>query len=108
LKPYVLTVIAPLTIVLASIPMILRRIPRNYFYGFRTERTLASDETWYASNRMAGIAFACAGSAWLIAGLAFPFVMPAAEARVWVLSVGLGAIAAATAVSFLFLRRLPR
>ena len=36
-----------------AIPMLLSKIPRNAFYGFRTKRTLDSDEIWYPANRFA-------------------------------------------------------
>jgi hypothetical protein len=31
-------------------PLVQRKIGRNGLYGFRTPRTLASDEAWYAVN----------------------------------------------------------
>ena len=37
-----------------SLPLIASRIPRNHLYGFRTPKTLASDEVWYEANRFAG------------------------------------------------------
>lgn len=36
-----------------SIPLLLDKIPRNPLYGFRTKRTLSSDEIWYPANRFA-------------------------------------------------------
>jgi hypothetical protein len=35
---------------LLAIPLILRRIPRNVVYGFRTRATLADDDVWYEAN----------------------------------------------------------
>lgn len=43
-----------------SVPLLLRRVPRNLVYGFRTRATLASDRLWYEAN-------ACFGR-WLLAG----------------------------------------
>jgi len=37
-----------------SIPLLFGLVPRNPFYGFRTRRTLHSDELWYPVNRVAG------------------------------------------------------
>ncbi|MGC8667416.1 MAG: SdpI family protein [Chthonomonadales bacterium] len=41
-------------ILILGIPLTLGRIPRNGIYGFRTAKTLASDEAWYPANRFAG------------------------------------------------------
>ena len=40
-----------------SIPMILRRVPMNRWYGVRTRRAFASDEAWYEINAFGGKAF---------------------------------------------------
>ncbi len=37
-----------------SLPLIASRVKRNALYGFRTPKTLASDDVWYAANRYAG------------------------------------------------------
>ena len=36
--------------VLISIPLILRKVPRNVVYGYRTRTTLADDSIWYKAN----------------------------------------------------------
>ena len=41
-------------IAIVSIPLILKLVPRNSFYGFRTAATLSSDEIWFPANRFAG------------------------------------------------------
>ncbi len=41
-------------IALVSIPLILRVVPRNPVYGFRTPSTLSSDEVWFRANHFAG------------------------------------------------------
>ena len=41
-------------IAVASIPLILRIVPPNRVYGFRTRRTLASRALWFRANRFAG------------------------------------------------------
>lgn len=35
---------------LVSIPLILRKIPRNKLYGYRTPATLGDDKIWYEAN----------------------------------------------------------
>ncbi len=42
--------------VAVAIPMLLGKIPRNNFYGFRTKLTLSSDKIWYSTNRFSAIA----------------------------------------------------
>lgn len=42
-------------IIALAIPMYLRKVKRNGFYGFRTSLTRSSDEVWYPSNRYAAI-----------------------------------------------------
>ncbi len=44
-----------------AIPMLLNKVPRNDLYGFRTKRTLSSDEIWYPANRFAAKALICWG-----------------------------------------------
>lgn len=39
---------------LLSIPLMLRWVPRNRFYGFRVAPTLRSDGVWYESNAASG------------------------------------------------------
>ena len=51
----VVTVIAvDLLIALVSIPLIFRKVPRNWAYGVRTPATLSSDEIWYPANEYGG------------------------------------------------------
>jgi len=41
--------------ILLGLPLKYEKVPRNWFYGFRTRKTLSSDEIWYAVNRVSGI-----------------------------------------------------
>ena len=63
-----------------SIPLILRRVPPNPWYGFRVRRTLASPEVWYPAN---------AHSSWLMAGLGL-LVMLVALAAYFVPGMAVG------------------
>jgi uncharacterized membrane protein len=54
---------------LMAIPLILRKMPRNAAYGFRTPKTLSSDEIWYDANAYFGRAFLIANVATTIAML---------------------------------------
>jgi uncharacterized membrane protein len=40
--------------VILAIPLILRKVPRNVVYGFRTCRTLSDDFLWYETNAYFG------------------------------------------------------
>lgn len=42
---------------LVSIPLILRKIPRNSVYGYRTRTTLSNDAIWYETNEYFGLRF---------------------------------------------------
>jgi uncharacterized membrane protein len=37
-----------------SIPLILKKVPPNQWYGLRVAKTLSSERIWYAANRIAG------------------------------------------------------
>ena len=41
-------------LVLLSIPLMLRWVPRNYLYGFRIAATLANESVWYDANALSG------------------------------------------------------
>lgn len=43
--------------VLISIPLVLRKVPRNIVYGYRTRATLRDDRTWYEANAYFGRCF---------------------------------------------------
>ena len=45
--------IGPVLLVL-SLPLIFRWVPRNRLYGFRVAVTLRSDSIWYDANALAG------------------------------------------------------
>lgn len=58
---------------LIAIPLILQKIPKNGFYGFRTPKTMTgSDEQWYGVNREGGIGIFIAGSVSLLACIVVP------------------------------------
>ena len=33
-----------------AIPLMLRKVPRNVVYGYRTRKTLSDDKVWYEAN----------------------------------------------------------
>jgi len=36
--------------VILAIPLMLRKVPRNVLYGYRTRKTLTDDAIWYDAN----------------------------------------------------------
>jgi uncharacterized membrane protein len=48
-----------------SRPMVKRRVKPNPWYGFKTPKTLSSEEIWYSANEYCGRALTVAG--WMIA-----------------------------------------
>ena len=91
-------------LILISLPLILRWIPRNRFYGFRISTTLESDAVWYATN-------ARSGRDMLLLGLlmvALEFVLPR-PALVWVLGpLAVVGLMVNAVVSWRLARRLAR
>ena len=70
-------------VVLFSVPLVLGRVPRNLFYGFRTPKTLSSDAVWYPANRILGRAMIIAGLFGMMMGLLSKFLaMPMAPGRI--------------------------
>ncbi len=65
---YLAPVCALITIAV-SIPMILRKIPPNYFYGVRTRKTLSDPKIWYEANYLGGLALTLSSLAFLFVWL---------------------------------------
>ena len=40
--------------ILISIPLVMKKVPANNFYGFRISKALESEENWYEINRYGG------------------------------------------------------
>jgi len=56
-------------IAVAVIPLILKLVPPNRFYGFRTKRTISDPDLWFRANQFAGWALLIAAA--ISAALAF-------------------------------------
>jgi hypothetical protein len=86
-----------------SVPMILRKVPPNPTYGFRTRLTLSSPEVWYPANAFSGWTLLIAA----LIDFALIWLVPPALFAVWwvplaafAVPVGLSALA-----SLIYLRR---
>ena len=89
-------------LLIISVPLILRWVPPNGMYGFRTGATRSTPAIWYQANAFMGWAtsIAAVASATLL-------VMLPMTAKRWVLwAVFFGPLAAAIALSFTYLHRL--
>lgn len=63
-----------LLVVGLSVPMILRRVKPNPWYGFRTAKTLADERVWYEANAYSGFLLLVAGIVWVVAAVALRYV----------------------------------
>ena len=72
-KGLVTILVCDLIFAIIAIPLILRKVPRNVVYGFRTRSTLENDFVWYEANAYFGRAFLISSfiSALLIISLYF-------------------------------------
>ena len=78
---------------------LLGKVTRNFFVGIRTPWTLASEEVWYRTHRLAGKLFVAAGLFMVVASLA--------GLRLWPLFVSLGVAALVPVVySYVIYRRI--
>jgi len=50
-----LTLVLPLVNVAVAVPLALRKVPPNRWYGFRTKRTLSDTQFWYEVNSRGGM-----------------------------------------------------
>jgi uncharacterized membrane protein len=71
MKMRVLFIGLPALTLALGIPLALRWVPPNRFYGYRTATTFSSVEAWYQVNRATGLALIAAG---LISGILVLFL----------------------------------
>ena len=58
---------ASIGVLIIVIGNFLGKVTKNFFVGIRTPWTLASDEVWFRTHRLAGVSFVIAGFVVLIA-----------------------------------------
>ena len=61
-------------LVALSIPMLLRRVKPNPWYGFRTRKSLANEQVWYEVNAHAGKQLLIAGNPSTVATKLFTII----------------------------------
>ena len=85
-----------------SVPLILRRVPPNGVYGFRTNLTRSSTDIWYAANAFMGWALLVAA---IMSAGALTF-LPETAKRWLLLATFLVPLLCAVVASFMYLERL--
>src|SRR5678815_1007433 len=100
--------LAGLAVIGISIPLILRRIPMNHFYGVRIPKSFVSDDNWYAINAYGGRSLAIAGAIISVIGLIIRFRPLTGEAAIVVAAVAPAIILVLSIIPVLmFARHLP-
>jgi uncharacterized membrane protein len=87
-------------IALVSIPLILKIVPPNRWYGLRTRQTLSNQELWFRANSFAGWAFFVAAVVSSVVFTLAPEVASAYGALVLVVPIGV-----ALGLSIVYLRK---
>ena len=65
--------------ILLAIPLTLRKVKPNIWYGFRTPKTLSDEGIWYEANEYAGKALLVASGIIVIAALVLYWVVSGTE-----------------------------
>lgn len=66
----ILFAVVGLVLIGISIPLIMRKVPPNSFYGCRTRKTLSDPKIWYEANHVSGIDFCIGGVVVFVSSLA--------------------------------------
>jgi uncharacterized membrane protein len=66
-----MTWILPVVTIVISIPLVLRKVPPNVWYGFRTRKTLSDTSLWYEANYRGGVNLIIASVIALVARMIF-------------------------------------
>lgn len=66
--PYVLICVGAV-MVAVSVPLIVRMVPMNRWYGVRTRKAFASEDNWYELNAYGGKLLAAYGGLLVLAGV---------------------------------------
>ena len=68
MTPHVLLLLSAVLLILLAVPLWMRMVPPNRFYGVRTRATLGDEQRWYAVNARSGFDLLVSGIA-LLAGI---------------------------------------
>jgi hypothetical protein len=59
--PHLLLLLSAVLLILFAVPLWMRMVPPNRFYGVRTRATLSDQQQWYAVNARAGFDLLASG-----------------------------------------------
>lgn len=74
-----IAVASSLLFIALAIPLMLRRVPPNAWYGLRVAATFEDDSVWYEANARSGRDLLLLGTSLLVLALLMP-VVPVSEA----------------------------
>lgn len=97
-----------LLFIVLGIPLYLKKIGPNGFYGFRTNKTLSDPEIWHAVNRIGGIDMCIAGSLIILGSLLFKIFLNSYDPSILAyanLALLIGAVTAVIVHFIIVLRR---
>jgi len=101
-----LTLVLPLVNVAVAVPLALRKVPPNRWYGFRTKRTLSDTQFWYEVNSRGGMNLVIASAIALAARFFLMQTMDPAIASFVSMAVLVGAMLFACYLSMTQLKSL--
>jgi len=101
-----LTLVLPLVNVAVAMPLALRKVPPNRWYGFRTKRTLSDTQFWYEVNSRGGMNLVIASAIALAARFFLMQTMDPAIASFVSMAVLVGAMLFACYLSMTQLKSL--
>lgn len=70
----VMFALSGLLVVGLSIPMILGKVKPNWWYGFRTPKTLSDERIWYKANAYAGKLLLVIGLSWVVGAVVLRYI----------------------------------
>lgn len=62
-----------------ALPLVIGLIPRNRFFGIRTQKALVDDQVWYPVNRFGGIMVMLASMIYAIIAITQPYSKSASD-----------------------------
>ena len=68
MTPHALLLLSAVLLIVLAVPLWMRMVPPNRFYGVRTRATLGDEQRWYAVNASAGFDLFISGIV-LLAGI---------------------------------------
>lgn len=68
--PMIMFLFLGIFLVALSVPLILKKVPPNDWYGFRTPKTRSDERIWYEANRIAAQGMVVAGIVLILGSLA--------------------------------------